>query len=85
MGELRRAGFEEIRCPRCGKASDVPKADAANDPAAPGEPKEAVFRRRGDGWESFKCACDRTIQLSPAFEADRVSCKHCGRHIRIEG
>ncbi len=76
---------DSIRCPRCGKASDVPKADDRRGPAAPGEPKEAVFRRRGDGWESFKCACDRTIQLSPAFVADRVSCKHCGRHIRIEG
>lgn len=73
-----------VRCPRCGKQCEVPRADAPKTPPAEGEPAQPVYRRRDKGWDSFKCACNHTIQLSPAFVADRVSCKNCGRHIRVE-
>ncbi len=41
------------------------------------------YQRRSTGWESFRCPCDATIQLSPSFGARFASCRNCGRHIRV--
>jgi heat shock protein HtpX len=51
--------------------------------AAKGESPQ-VYRRRGTGWESFACRCGQHIQLSPAFRGTRVTCRSCGRSIRVE-
>lgn len=72
-----------LKCPRCGKSHEVPKATPAGD-APRGKPEgPSTYHRKGAGWESFRCACGQTIQLSPAFSAERVSCKKCGRHVKV--
>jgi heat shock protein HtpX len=42
------------------------------------------YRRKGDGWESFSCSCGQVMQLSPAFSAHHMTCRKCGRVIRID-
>ncbi len=70
-----------ITCPRCGREHDVPAARPRDDPGGP-----LTYRRQSsDAWESFRCACGRTQQLSPAFRGDQMTCKGCGREIRIVG
>jgi len=75
----------EIRCLRCGSILPVPTA------AAPIQPQTAnrapvtleYHRTNRSGWESFRCACGRTVQLSPAFTVPRIRCNNCGRMIQI--
>jgi heat shock protein HtpX len=42
------------------------------------------YRRKAQGWESFKCGCGQTLQLSPGFAAPSIECPQCGRKIEIE-
>jgi heat shock protein HtpX len=86
-------GYEQdsIRCFRCGSVLPIPSAASA--PAAAPATTTAPpvissgplqFRRTAAGsWESFRCACGRTIQLSPAFDAPHIRCTACGRTIQI--
>jgi heat shock protein HtpX len=48
----------------------------------PGAPLQ-FHRTNPTGWESFRCACGRTIQLSPAFDAPHITCTACGRTIAV--
>lgn len=41
------------------------------------------YTRNGEGWESFKCSCDKTIQLSPEFAGSAIMCSKCQREIEI--
>ena len=41
------------------------------------------YQRTGAGWESFKCSCDKTIQLSPGFRGSAMLCTKCKRQIEI--
>ncbi|HUK83409.1 MAG TPA: M48 family metallopeptidase [Verrucomicrobiae bacterium] len=78
-------GYERdtIRCIRCGSVLPVPTvAPAPETPAAPGSP--LLYTRTRQGWESFRCACGRTIQISPAFAAPFIRCNSCGRQIKIQ-
>jgi len=68
-----------ITCPRCGRTNDLPAAQAA---AQPDEPM--VYKRRGEGWESFKCECGAAQNLSPKFMAPSLTCAKCGKKIWIE-
>ena len=68
-----------VTCPRCGRSNDLPAA-----PTAPSADAPMTYRRRGQGWESFKCECGAATQLSPSFLADAVTCAKCGRKIWIE-
>jgi heat shock protein HtpX len=68
-----------VKCPRCGRTHDTPAAQAAWD-----APKEISYQRKGTGCEAFRCACEHTVQISPAFSAPRLTCPKCGRRIRIE-
>ncbi len=81
-----------IQCPRCGRTHEVPQPQA--DQPYVQEPDKVLvgtkltepalaYRRTGTGWESFQCRCGKTVQISPAFCGKAVSCKHCGRHVRI--
>jgi heat shock protein HtpX len=83
-------GYErnEIRCIRCGSILPVPVAAAATTTALPPvlpTPLAAplLYHRTGRGWESFRCQCGKTIQLSPAFAAPSIRCNNCGRTIQI--
>lgn len=74
-------GRDTVRCPRCGNENAVPRAREA---ASPGEaPLE--YRRRGAGWESFRCPCGHAVHLSPAFAAPIARCSACDRKIRVIG
>lgn len=79
---LRRS---QVRCPRCGREHDTPTAQGVETAAKQGPTAALTFQRTGDGWESFKCACDKVIQLSPAFTSTSMRCPSCRREIRIEG
>ncbi len=78
-----------IRCIRCGSSLPVPKVIAPPvlpvTPATPAPPNAPMlqYTRTGTGWESFRCACGRTVQISPAFAAPHIRCAACGRTIRI--
>ena len=65
-----------IACIRCGTTLPIPAASPASD--AP-----LSYTRTRSGWESFRCACGRTIQLSPALAVAQVNCTGCGRTIQI--
>ena len=64
-------------------------ADVADEPAASeaaSESEEAAplrFERTGEGWETFRCACGHTVQLSPSYRASKVSCRKCRASIEV--
>lgn len=80
-----------ITCPRCGRSHDVPQAerqparDEAGATRAPAPERPLRYRRRTSGWESFRCVCGGTVQLSPKFSAERTSCPRCHRTIQVTG
>lgn len=86
-------GYEQdsIRCIRCGSILPIPSAATSTPPPIPAT--SAVppvipltplqFHRTGTGWESFRCACGGTVQLSPAFDAPQIRCNACGRTIAV--
>src|ERR1017187_2098236 len=85
-------GYEQdsIRCIRCGSILPIPSADSTPPPPASTSAVPPViplaplqFHRTGTGWESFRCACGRTVQLSPGFSASQIRCTNCGRTIQV--
>ena len=88
-------GYEgdEITCIRCGSVLPLPAANetsttapstaAGLPPVIPSLAPPLQYRRSGTGWESLRCACGRTIQLSPSFAASHIRCDNCGRNIEI--
>ncbi len=85
-----------IPCPRCGRSHAVPEArsqahDRQPDPASrekaaspeEGDAAPLTYRRRGQGWESFRCLCGRAVQVSPALSASRMRCPACRRPIDV--
>jgi ribosomal protein S27E len=84
-------GYEQdtIRCVRCGSILPIPAAVPATlEGAAPAAPPvialpPLLYTRTGQGWESFRCECGRTIQISPAFAAPQIRCTGCGRTVEI--
>jgi heat shock protein HtpX len=84
-------GYEQnsIRCIRCGSELPIPTVVAPPmPPVAPPvirapDAAPLQYKRTGTGWESFRCACGRTIQLSPSFLAHDVRCGACERLIEI--
>lgn len=90
---------DTITCARCGREHDVPRAEEGEGPPAgtaeraektagnsgpKPPPLMTRFRRESDAWESFKCGCGQTLQLSPGFSAPFIQCVGCGRRIEIE-
>lgn len=63
-----------------------PGAEAAQGKAAGPKPPPLMtrYRRKTEGWESFKCGCGQTLQLSPGFAAPSIECPQCHRKIEIE-
>ena len=74
-----------VKCPRCGRSHDTPTAQEADTAATPESAGKLSFRRTGNGWDSFTCACDKVIQLSPAFKPTSMRCPKCRREIEIQG
>jgi len=81
----------EVHCVRCGRTLPLPTAlerEAAPDPVAAERKSSAgqpplQYVRKTQGWESFRCQCGRTIQLSPLLRAPHLTCGQCGRQIEI--
>ena len=81
-------GASSIRCLRCGARLPVPEASSVSTEAPPGSdapaaPRRLQFQRQGSGWESFRCACGRVMQLSPGFLGTQVRCSKCGSEIEV--
>ena len=96
MSIPERYPSNEIRCIRCGEVLTLPsvqerdRAEAIADAAfsqrtASTDTTQGPlnYMRAGHSWESFRCACGRTIQLSPSFAAPHVRCTACGRTITV--
>lgn len=78
---------DTIKCPRCGRQHDIPKATGVAEPQVEPSrqeaPKNLEYKRKSKGWESFECSCGRTVHLSPTFQAPSVKCPECSRRIKI--
>lgn len=77
---------QTVTCPRCGAVHEVPRAEtvAPAEKTTPGLPPPTLrYERKQAGWESFRCACGRSIQLSPTFDGQFVHCPKCKRRIEI--
>jgi heat shock protein HtpX len=81
---------DEITCIRCGALLPVPAAKERlgqyleKKPEGPAPDEEPLkYTRRGTGWESFRCKCGGTVQLSPGFSAPRTRCSRCGRTVEV--
>ncbi len=75
--------YPTIACPRCGSQHAVPRARIAESATASQGPKVLQFERSGGSWESFQCACGKTIQVSPSFMAPFIRCPKCRRKIEV--
>ena len=80
------------------EASGAPEASPATEPSSEtatatetaDEPVTAEpeltplrFERTGTSWESFRCSCDRVIQLAPGFKGQGVKCPCCRKMIEV--
>jgi hypothetical protein len=80
---------DSLPCPRCGTVHEIP-AVAVAAAAAKGKKSAApagamTYRRKGSDWESFRCSCGKTVQLSPTFSASQVRCPGCKKKIAVTG
>jgi len=82
----------QLFCPRCSRRHAVPEARPASGAASQkaaetpdaSDAEPLVFQRKPGQWQSVRCACGRTIQVSPSFSAPHIRCRNCRRQIRIE-
>jgi len=88
---------EKISCPRCGRELEIPlsnlKKVVIGASAGMGRQKGSkkllkeetpqIYKRHGNGWESFSCRCGELIQISPAFCGKYITCRKCHRKIEI--
>ena len=74
VGTLAGRGGQDVPA----KVQNVPK-DTTGPDAPPLE-----YRRKSDGWESFNCSCGKFHQISPAFTSHQITCRVCGRVIKID-
>ena len=41
------------------------------------------YKRKGGGWETFRCSCGNTLQLSPTFSAPKITCRKCNAKVEV--
>ena len=75
------SAHKELTCPKCGTRHKIPKA--AEGQGAAEAPRTLTHRRKGQGWDSFECACGRAHQISPAMKTGTLTCPRCKRKIQI--
>jgi heat shock protein HtpX len=74
-----------VACPKCGTEHDVPSAKGRPDlSSSSSQPQEMTYTRKGHKWESFKCRCGHTLNLSPAFQGASVRCSKCQTKISVK-
>ena len=74
---------ESIRCPRCGREHAIPGAEAESQEGSGAAAGNLQYRRRGEGWQSFRCRCGKVHQLSPGFHLPSMVCRSCRAKIKI--
>lgn len=82
---------DEVVCIRCGLKVPLPSAKERLEGRRGGEQNvpdgqnapPLQYTRTGAGWETFRCACGGSVQLSPQFIAPRTHCPKCRRQIEI--
>jgi heat shock protein HtpX len=81
-----------LKCLRCGRWMEIPVAlGAVVDQALEGKSvkipaRDSVplhYEWKSKGWESFRCACGRKLQLSPLFQGNQLECPACGRLVKV--
>ena len=77
IGAVLGTALDKAKESRDGKAGPADAAAAA--PATGG----MQHLRKGRGWESFKCRCGATVNLSPMFNASHAVCGRCKERIAI--
>ena len=85
----------KLSCPRCRREIQIPFAELAAVTAAVGTamPEKSkkehehtgpqTYVRKGKGWETFSCSCNRLLQISPTFLGSHIMCSDCGRKTEI--
>ncbi len=61
------------------KSGDEPVVEPPAEPLLPNQ----EYCRREAGWESFRCRCGHTLQLSPAFAGSTIDCGKCRSTVLI--
>jgi heat shock protein HtpX len=93
MNIPERFPSNEVRCIRCGKLLTLPtvqQRDAQQTAVGQHEAEQMsgvpplLYTRQTTGWESVRCACGSTIQISPGLAAPYIHCKNCGRLIEVK-
>lgn len=64
-----------------GSAAQQQANDGRARPSGRQEP--LVVQREAGTWQSFRCSCGSTVQLSPSFSASQIRCRSCGRRIEV--
>ena len=74
---------DQLNCPRCSRTHRVPRAAEKVERPSSARAGPLTYRRHTTGWESFRCTCGHTLQISPNFSGSRISCRKCSRHIKM--
>lgn len=83
---------DHIFCPRCRHRLIVPAVEltekAQEKTAGDGEKSKTpeaplTYKFKPGIWQSFRCACGHTFNLSPNFSGTRLKCSHCNRLTEI--
>jgi heat shock protein HtpX len=62
----------------------IPTAQQSQASHAGADSQPLEYHRNSNGWETFNCSCGKLQQLSPAFSAHQLSCRACGRVIKVD-
>lgn len=80
----------QVNCMRCGTLLNLPtpaeraKGRTGEPAPAPAE-RQMTYRRKSPGtWETFRCVCGHSIQLSPQFTGLQMRCPKCRCDIRFQ-
>ena len=84
-----------IICPRCGRDYTTSTAEILTaDKNKEQQDKNATtvahqinddftYSRQTEGWETFICKCGESLQLSPVFKGNSITCTGCNKEIKI--
>ena len=63
---------------------DGERPEATDPERKPGREQALAYRFQPGRWQSFRCSCGYSVQLSPSFGGNRVRCDRCRRTIQIQ-
>jgi len=65
-------------------AAGVSRGKSKVKTAKPRTTERQTITVKGKGWQSFKCVCGATINISPGCKAPHVQCGKCGRTVDVK-